>query len=281
MMDLLDSFFDPIRDFLTDFMFDYLDLISTTLNDGLNVLRSGSVWGVSFGSGVSTVLGVTTGVGASILSICMMMEFLTIMTRSDILKIETAILIVGKYMVSAGIITAAPNIMRILYTELGLSLVSGLPSIALTSGIRTMIEAKMATMNAFDIIIMYVTMSLPLLGTLVSIFIVFIMSAARIFELNVYCAIAPIPCAFFPYSEGGSGFNQTTLRFFKSYAAICLTGGVMAVCYQIYASAVVVAWASLGVSVAAAMAKMCFLSLLLAIAITKSGGWAKTAMGVG
>jgi hypothetical protein len=246
------------------------------------VLTSGSVWGVSFGSGVSIVLGVTTGVGAAILSISMMMEFLTILTRSDILKIETAVLIVGKYMVSAGIVTAAPDIMEAIYNELGPSLVAGIaPSIELTGGIWTLIEENMADMNAFDVIILFITMFLPLLGVLVSTFIVFVMTAARIFELNVYCAIAPIPCAFFPYSEGGSGFNKTTIRFFKSYAAICLTGGVMAVCYQIYGSALTGALAAPGTGIAEAMAKICFLSLLLSIAITKCGSWAKAAMGVG
>jgi hypothetical protein len=282
MEDLLNSFFDPVKEYLSDFMFSYLGMINVYMGDAINVLTSGSVWGVSFGSGVAIVLGVTTGLGATILSICMMMELLTIMTRSDILKIETAILVIGKYMVSVGIIAAAPDIMETLYYALGPSLVAGIaPSIDLTGALWAEIEATIADMNAFDVIILFVTMFLPLLGVLVSTFVVFVMTAARIFELNVYCAIAPIPCAFFPYSEGSSGFNQTTIRFFKSYAAICLTGGVMAVCYQIYGSALPAALAAPGVGIAEGMAKICFLSLLLALAITKCSGWAKAAMGVG
>jgi len=279
-MDLLEGFFDPVKTYLKDFMLSYLGMIDTYINDATTALSSGSVLGMSFGDGVSILLGATTGIGAAILSICMMMEFLTILTRSDILKIETAILVVGKYMVSVGIVNAAPDIMQTIYNELGPSLINNMGAgIQLSSGVVNMINSQIDAMGAFDVIILFITMALPLLGVLISSFIVFIMTAARIFELNVYCAIAPIPCAFFPYSEGGSGFNQTTIRFFKSYAAICLTGAVMAVCYQIYGSAISASLAS--GSIAEGMAKMCFLSLLLAIAITKSGGWAKAAMGVG
>ena len=57
----------------------------------------------------------------------------------------------------------------------------------------------------------------------------------RIFELYVYLIASPLPCAFFPLGDGsGGGFSQTTSKFLRSFAAVCLQGVLMIVVIKIF-----------------------------------------------
>ena len=57
----------------------------------------------------------------------------------------------------------------------------------------------------------------------------------RMFELLVYVAISPLPCAFFPLGNGeGGGFSRITAKFLRGFAAVCLQGVMIIICLSVF-----------------------------------------------
>ena len=90
----------------------------------------------------------------------------------------------------------------------------------------------------------------------------------RIFEIVVYTAVAPIPLATF----AAESWHDIAKGFIKSYAAVCLQGLVVVVMFYAFSQVVdILGGASkIGITITA---------LSLALGVSKSGQWARQAIG--
>ena len=107
------------------------------------------------------------------------------------------------------------------------------------------------------------------------------------FELYVYLAVSPLPCAFFPLGDGnGGGFSRVTGKFFKSFAAVCLQGVMIILCMRIFnliiggtLNEMVQNAINSGAEPSIIVGDLCYVMLLGAIvllmSIFKCGTWAK------
>lgn len=213
----------------------------------------------------------------TILSICIMLEFVTMLTRSDMMRLENIVMAAGKYTLCKGVIDAAPGILNAIY-----DLVRGI-SAAVALSLNFSEKAKeelikyMDVMNWADAIVALIISLVPLLIAFLAAIIIKIMVYAYMFELAFYYAVSPIPCAFAPYNEGGAGFNHTTIKYFRGFAAVCLQGTFMIACIKIFEQNVISQIASMTSFNGLIFGTMGSL-LLLTFAMTKCGGWAKSIM---
>ena len=90
----------------------------------------------------------------------------------------------------------------------------------------------------------------------------------RLFEIIVYTVISPIPLATF----AGEGWHDSAKAFVKSYAAVCLQGLVIIVMFYAFSQIATLlgGTSQLGITITA---------LSLALGVSKSGQWARQAVG--
>ena len=90
----------------------------------------------------------------------------------------------------------------------------------------------------------------------------------RLFEIVIYTVISPIPLSTF----AGEGWHDTAKAFVKSYAAVCLQGIVIVVMFYAFTqiAELLGGTSSLGITVTV---------LSLALGVSKSGQWARQALG--
>ncbi len=104
-----------------------------------------------------------------------------------------------------------------------------------------------------------------LLGSCLVIYLVLI---GRLFEIVVYTAISPIPLATF----AGEGWHDIAKSFIKNYAAVCLQGVMVVIMFYAFTqiAEVLGGTSTMGITVTA---------LSLALGVSKSGQWARQALG--
>ncbi len=62
-----------------------------------------------------------------------------------------------------------------------------------------------------------------------------VVAYGRMFELCVYVVASPLPIAFLPLGHGnGEGFSRITLKFLRSFAAVCFQGVLMIVVLSVF-----------------------------------------------
>ena len=113
-----------------------------------------------------------------------------------------------------------------------------------------------------------------------------IVSLARVFELAIYFAISPIPCALMPLSDGTG--SRITKKFFLSFSATCMSGLLMVICMRIYCEVMMFPYnypilalikGLFPTSIGILYDLLCL--IILFIALSKCNSWAKTIMDVG
>ncbi|WP_298203017.1 hypothetical protein [Desulfosporosinus sp.] len=94
------------------------------------------------------------------------------------------------------------------------------------------------------------------------------------FELLIYVAIAPLPCAFLPMED-----SRIPKKYFLSFAAVCLQGLFIIISIKLY-QAICVDTLIPAVQSSTALSDIAFNMLLgalvLVMAVVKSGTWAKS-----
>ena len=132
-----------------------------------------------------------------------------------------------KYALSVEFINIAPTFLRACYLQANSWLNSmGAASTSYTVGIEayskigSLAENVTGLGNAFGLM---GTAAIVLLAIQICGIMVQVIAYGRMFEICVYLVVSPLPCAFFPLGNGnGEGFSRITMRFLRSFAAVCL-----------------------------------------------------------
>lgn len=272
-----------------------LGMIKSALNgfdsmviDAQGILSTGNeaVW-----NNVLTLSDVLKPFCYTVIGICLLIEIAQVAAKVDLLKWEHGLKLSVKMVLAKVCIDIAPVFLKACYQQaadwiqaaaahgadvnLGASLSQHMSSLfGGISGLGNVLGLFASTI--------VVIMAIKICGLLVQ-----IIAYGRMFELYVYLAISPLPCAFFPLGDGsGGGFSRLTGKYFKSFAAICLQGVMMILCIRIFNMIIGDAFNAL-VSQALAsgdeksiiVSDLCYTMLLgsvvLVMSVTKCGSWAK------
>jgi len=224
-----------------------------------------------------------------IIGICVLIEIAMVASKVDLLKWEHGIKLGFKMALSVALLNILPNFLRACY----LQAVSWINDVAAIGGIGLGLdflhdlETLISSVSGLGTILgLFISTIVLVLAIQVCGVIIMAIAFGRMFEIYVYLAISPLPAAFFPLGDGsGGGFSRITMKFLRSFAAVCLQGVMMMICMRLFSillSDVIeeVITANLATGGAAGVSQVMFTFLLgsiaLVMSVIKSGGWAKS-----
>lgn len=230
---------------------------------------------------------------AIIIVFCVLYEIGDVTLKMDMLKWEHTLKLALKVCIAKVFIDIAPVFLQAVYLQtakwiVALGKISGTSLGAEAEGIITpLLEQKTDIWTTIGLFMtcLIVTLAIKLCGVFIE-----VMAFGRIMELCVYAVSSPIPCAFFPLSEGGGGMSRITSRFLREFAAVCLQGVVMLIVMKIFDVLISDTLASAmqvkeGTEATAAIGNVLYTLLIGSVALVmgvfSSGKWAKSMLDVG
>lgn len=231
-------------------------------------------------------------VAYTIVSICFVIEFIKITAEANVLKWEYGLRVFAKLVLARVCIDVAPLALNTIYTTFvsWVTISEATLNFDMTN-LLTELENEMLNLNFFSLFGWLLSVGLLYVTFMILNILCAIICYARVFELAIYFAISPIPCALMPLSDGTG--SRITKKFFMSFAATCMSGLLMVICMRIYCSV----FMSYTVNVTARSIRNLFVTeadqimgimvfevialIMLFIAMTKCNSWAKTIMDVG
>lgn len=250
-----------------------------------NVLTSGlDAWGPV--TGVSNAL---VPFCMIIIGITLLIELAQVAAKVDIIRWEHGLKICVKVALTRVFIDIAPTFLEACYMQANQWI--GNVTFTGNNNLGALVNNDMDTLvNAitglWSILGLLITTLILVLAIKACGLIVAVIAFGRMFEMYVYLAISPLPCAFFPLGSGdGGGFSRITAKFLRGFAAVALQGVMMIVCIRIFGlvmSTEITRQISLASTLngAVAVSELCYTLLLggvvLVMSVVKCGSWAKS-----
>lgn len=225
----------------------------------------------------------------TIIGLCLLIELAKVASKVDLLKWEHGLKIGVKMVLAKVCLDTAPVFLKACYVQAN-AWVTALSTeyqpigASMADSIRALDTSAIGLGQALWLAM---SMLLVLLGILACGLVIKVIAYGRMFELYVYLAVSPIPCAFFPLGDGtGDGMSRVTAKFLKSFAAVCLQGVMMIVCIRIFniimgsavgtqLSDILKSSQEVGAKLSDVGYTMLMGAIVLVMSITKCGSWAK------
>jgi hypothetical protein len=239
------------------------------------------------------VLAIATGAlmpfAMLIIGICLLIEIAQVLTKVDMVKWEHGIKLGFKMAMSVALLNILPTFLRACYLQAvaWINAVVGLGGIGLGVDFQSDLTELIDGVSGLGTVLgLFVSTIVLVLAIQVCGIIIMAIAFGRMFEIYVYLAVSPIPAAFFPIGDGsGGGFSRITMKFLRSFAAVCLQGVMMMICMRLFSillsdilTDVILTYVDTGESAGVTQIMFTFLlgSIALVMSVIKSGGWAKS-----
>jgi len=222
-----------------------------------------------------------------VIAICLLIELAQVAAKVDVIQWEHGLKICIKMVLAKVCIDIAPTFLRACYDQANVWIsrmfdTPGRLGTLFRSEIRTAVEDVEGFGTALGLLVttILVGLAVDVCGLIIQ-----VIAYGRMFELFVYLAVSPLPCAFFPLGDGtGGGYSRITQKFFKSFIAVCLQGVMMIVSMRIFyiiiGSALGNMINNISGSASGVVSELCLTMLMaaltLVLAITRCGSWAKS-----
>ena len=254
---------------------------------GLNVYDEGDIW-----ADMVALAGVLKPFCYSIIGICVLIELAQVAAKVDNLRWEHGLKVAVKLVLSKVCIDIAPNFLRACYLQATewINNVAAFDVDNVGASMASNVQAALNEVNGFWTILgLFIISAIVFLALKVCSLLIQVMAWGRVFEIYVYLAVSPLPCAFFPLGDGtGSGISHITQKFFKSFIAVCLQGVMIILSMKIFNIIIGRAVLSMvtqlnsdpSISAQMLVIEICFSMIMgaitLLLAVMKSGSWAKS-----
>ena len=229
----------------------------------------------------------------TVIAICLLIEMAQVAAKVDVMKWEHGLKLGVKMVFSKVCIDVAPSFLEACYLQstkwitsasaIGLGGITDLGSLV-DGNMETLMDQVSGLGNVLGLFasLIIVVIAIKICGLLIQ-----VIAFGRMFEMYVYLAVSPLPCAFFPLGEGSGGnFSRITGKFFKNFAAVCLQGVMMIICMRLFGVIIGNAFTThmtdalaAGQGEAVAISDLCYTMLLgaivLVMSVAKCGSWAK------
>lgn len=275
----------PIKELLMSLMTSALGGFDDVVADAADVLCGDNI--TSLWNSAVTLSNVLRPFCYTIIALCMMIEIAGVASKVDIIKFEHGLKLAVKMCLAKVFIDIAPMLLLAIYRQAQTWIHGYSSASSLGRNCLDKLEPLVDNLSGLGGILgIFLSTFIVLLAIKVCGLMVMVMAYGRVFEVLVYVAVSPIPCAFFPLGNGdGGGFSRTTAKFLRSFAAVCLQGVMMMAVLQFFSVIIgaaldsVIAGVDTGGDVNAAITNLIYTMLLgsvsLVMAITKCGSWAK------
>lgn len=280
--------FNGIRDWFLGFVINAFKGFDTMLVSAQNVLSqpNDSIW-----SSVLTLADILKPFCYTIIGICLLIEIAQVAAKVDVMKWEHGLKVLVKMVLAKVCIDTAPTILKACYMQAAswISSIGAGTNTNFGSSISSQIEPLLENVTgAGNILALFAASVIVIVAIKVCGLLIQVIAFGRMFELYVYLAVSPLPCAFFPLGDGnGGGFSRVTGKFFKSFAAVCLQGVMIMLCMRIFnmiiggtLNEMIQSAINSGAEPSIIVGDLCYVMLLGAIvllmSIVRCGTWAKS-----
>lgn len=223
-----------------DYIVNYVDETFGGFGESLNIVKemltqtpqefNGAIW-----QAMTSISNAIMPIAYSILSICIILEFIDKITRVDMnLDIETIFKIVIKLLIAKMVMVNCFNFLNIIFsiTSSVVTAVGGATGTTLTldtaEQVKDIIQSgDYGMLDRIGIYIQLLPMGLIFSGIKI---ITSIIVYGRFIQLYVLTALAPLPIAAVGYEKT----RNISMRFFQEYIAICLQGVVIMITVNVY-----------------------------------------------
>lgn len=279
---------DGLKKFLLKMIESALNGFDSMVIDSQRILSTGNeaVW-----NNVLTLSDVLKPFCYTVIGICLLIEIAQVAAKVDLLKWEHGLKLAVKMVLAKVCIDIAPVFLKACYQQaadwIQATATSG-ADVELGASLSHHMSTLFSGISGLgNVLGLFASTSILIIAIKICGLLVQVIAYGRMFELYVYLAVSPLPCAFFPLGDGsGGGFNRLTGKYFKSFAAICLQGVMMILCIRIFNMIIGDAFNTLinqalasGGEKSIIVSDLCYTMLLgsvvLVMGITKCGSWAK------
>ena len=284
---------EKIKEVLLSLMEFVVTYFQNVLDDTVDIL-SGVETAVGFN--VHSVWGTMNTIAISlrpfcylIITICLLIEIAQVAQKVDVISWEHGIKLCLKMVITKVIIDVVPTFLRACWRQSNdwITVVVGDGNVNIYSVVMTRATEVIGQLDGlFTGLILCIPVLLVLLAVAICGLVVQAIALGRWFEIYIYIAISPLPCAFFPLGDGtGGGWSRITQKYLKSFIAICLQGVFMVLCFRLFGTVVDATFSQqIAGSVVAdqpvrTLLGLCFTlltnTILLVMCISRCGNWAK------
>lgn len=250
--------------------------IVTILAD--DFMRYGNEW-YTFAMQIKSIV---QPMALTIVVICFLVEFLKITVQMDILKWEYGLRVMFKFVFAKVCMDGAFYLLGAIYAT-SMEWITSVGTNSATVGAQTW-DAMKDTLNDYGMLKMLgvaISLGIMFLAVWAISLLVQVIAYARKFELVMYLAISPIPCAFLPLEDGGT--SRIPKKYVSAFASVCLQGLFMVMSVKLFSvlcrEAVNQAIAN-GAYIGGIVGELFIGVCVLMMAIMKSSSWAKSILDV-
>lgn len=244
----------------------------------VNFMSAGNPW-YDFAIQIKTIV---QPIALTIVVICFLVEFLKITVQMDILKWEYGLKVMFKFVLAKVCMDGAFYLLGAIFTT-SMEWINSIGTVGGSVGADTWntIQPIVSRYNMFEMLGVAISLGIMFLAVWAVSLAVQIMAYARKFEIIIYLAIAPLPCAFLPLEGGGA--SRIPQKYILTFASVCLQGVFMIMSVKLFnvlctesINTAIRSGTYLGGIVGELFIGVC----VLLMAIVKSGSWAKSVLDV-
>lgn len=284
---------DGLKSTLLDMIKSAMNGFDSMVNSAQDVLTGGAFDTNAVWSSVLTLSNALKPFCYIVIGICLLIEIAQVAAKVDIIKWEHGLKLCVKMVFAKLCIDISPTFLRACYNQASMWIVdaTGAGSYTnlgnlMTAEVETQINNISGIWSVVGLLAscLLLAMAVKICGLMVQ-----VIAFGRMFELYVYLAVSPLPCAFFPLGDGsGGGMSRVTTKFFKNFIAVCLQGVMIIICIRIFymivgtALTALISTATSGNDPTTVVSDLCYTMLMagivLVMAVAKCGSWAKGIM---
>lgn len=281
---------DAIKSLIQSLLLNAMISFDSMATDACEILSGGvtdSLW-----TTVSGYTAVFTPFCNIIIGICILLELASVASKVDLIKWEHGLKCCVKMCLAKVCIETAPTFLRACYNQcvLFIEAFGTTATVNLSDTVTPNIDTALSGVDSlFGAIGLLCTSIILIMGIKICGLLVMVMAYGRVFEILIYFLVSPVPVAFACYSGGGNGIARITMKFIKGFIAVCLSGVMMYMCIVLFGTIVDTAFTDLvadsvasGSVGSALVSDLCYdmilFTIVLVMAVTKCGGWAKQLM---
>lgn len=283
---------DTLRDWLLNLILSALSSFDGMVEDAQSVLtgvgtgafNADQVW-----NAVLSLSEILKPFCYTVIVLCLLIEIAQVAQKVDMIRWEHGLKLGIKLVFSKLCIDIAPTFLKACYLQANewIRSVTSSNFQSLGDMMSGEIRTQLDKVDGFWAILgLFVSILLVIMAIKICGLLIYVIAFGRMFELYVYLAVSPLPCAFFPLGDGtGGGFSRITQKFFKSFIAVCLQGVMIVLCIRIFYMIVGNAFNqmildSVGLSDASSIvSELCYTMLMgaivLVMSVARCGSWAK------
>lgn len=270
-----------MKEFIKNWISDNLNSMDSNIAKVVMILAdnfwgSGNAW-FDFAEEVAAII---KPIALTIITICFLIEFLKITIQMDILKWEYGLKCFFKFVFAKVCIDVSFSLLGAIYAT-GSEWIASIGTSAATIGSTAWgaIEAEIDGYGFIESIGLIASMGLIFLSIWVVSIMVQVIAYARKFELVIYLAVAPLPCAFLPLEDGNA--SRIPKKYIMNFASICLQGLFIIMSIKLYGmlcNEEIQNTIAAGGNVGTIAGQLLLASLVLIMAVVKSSSWAKSVL---